>query len=398
MATTPTKAASSLGSQHPAEQDHLGQRQRDGAHHERQHGAHRQAFGLQRLDEGQHAGGVGVQRHPHPDGHHRGERVVRAGVAGEEVFGGPAVDERAEADPDQQVGPDLAEDGLDLLAAQRHPVGPGQRLAGRDLPAVQGGLEDERLHPAFDVQPAEDAPGDDGDEQPGRHVQGGDLEAEQAVEQDDGDLVDQRAGDQERQGHPDRHAGGDEADEGRHGRARAERGDDAEAGGGHVAHALAAAAEQGAGAFQGDVAAQDGDHEDDPGQQQRDLDGVVAEEVQPGPQPAARVQAGQVVDDRVPQRPVEPVHGQPGGRGQQQRGGPPGQCDDAARTRARRRRGRGAAELGDVAGRGWSCPPRSDPLAAAAGGADRGRAARRAAGPAHRRPGRSRSSGRAGSR
>ena len=243
--------------------------------------------------------------------------------------------------PDQQVGPDLAEDGLDFLAAQRHPVGPAQRLAGRDLPSVQGGLEDERLHPAFDVQPAEHPPGDDGDEQPGRHVQGDDLEAEQAVEQHDGDLVDQRAGDQERQGHPDRHAGGDEADEGGHGRARAERGDDAEAGRGHIAHALAAAAEQRPGAFQGDEAAQHGDHEDDPGQQQRDLDGVVAEEVQPGTQPAARVQAGRVVDDRVPQRPVEPVHGQPAGRGQQQGC----QCDGADPGPG----GRGAAELGDVA-------------------------------------------------
>ena len=38
-----------LGLEHAAEQDHLGQRQRDDGHHEREQGAHRQALVVQRL-------------------------------------------------------------------------------------------------------------------------------------------------------------------------------------------------------------------------------------------------------------------------------------------------------------------------------------------------------------
>ena len=52
----------------PSQQDHLGHRQCDDAHHEREHGAHREALVVEGFHERQHASGVGVQRDAEPDG------------------------------------------------------------------------------------------------------------------------------------------------------------------------------------------------------------------------------------------------------------------------------------------------------------------------------------------
>ena len=83
------------------------------------------------------------------------------------------------------------------------------------------------------------------------------------------------------------------------------------AGGHHVADALPAPTEQSAGAFDAHVGPQDGDHEDDPRQQQADLDGVVEEEVQGRGQPVLRRHAEHVVEHDVPHTTVDPVRREP---------------------------------------------------------------------------------------
>src|SRR5450756_1687763 len=79
----------------------------------------------------------------------------RQGVGGEEVLRCPAVDGRAEPDADQQVGPDLAQDRADLLDADLDAVVPAQAEGRVDQLTAQAGLEDERLDPALDLEPAE---------------------------------------------------------------------------------------------------------------------------------------------------------------------------------------------------------------------------------------------------
>jgi hypothetical protein len=81
-------------------------------------GAHRQALVVQGLDQRHDAGGVGVERDADRDGDQHAERRCRYRLAGERVFGRSAVDEGAQADSDQQVGPDLAQDGADLLETE----------------------------------------------------------------------------------------------------------------------------------------------------------------------------------------------------------------------------------------------------------------------------------------
>jgi hypothetical protein len=95
-------------------------------------------------------------------------------MVGEPGLGRPAVDDGADADADEQVGPDLAQDRGDLLAAHLQPVVPRQTLRRVDRLAAQLGLEHERLDPPLETQPAEDGAGDDGDEEPEADVDGGD--------------------------------------------------------------------------------------------------------------------------------------------------------------------------------------------------------------------------------
>jgi hypothetical protein len=92
-----------LGFEHTAKQDHLWRRQRDHAHHEREHGAHRQTLVVQRLDERQHTGRVGVQRDTDDDCEWDTPPASR--MCGKPVGGQPAMDRRTEPDPDQEVRP-----------------------------------------------------------------------------------------------------------------------------------------------------------------------------------------------------------------------------------------------------------------------------------------------------
>jgi hypothetical protein len=76
------------------------------------------------------------------------------------------VDDGADADADEEVGPHLAEDGDDLFAAHLDAVAPRQALGRVDRLAAQLGLEHERLNPAFEAQPAHRHAGGDGDDEP----------------------------------------------------------------------------------------------------------------------------------------------------------------------------------------------------------------------------------------
>ena len=226
------------------------------------------------------------------------------------------MDDRAERDPDEQVGPDAAEDRRTSSrpsSIRSDQVGLSSAVPAG--PACGGGLEDERLDAALEAHPAEHRAGDDRDQQAGADVERGDREAEQAVEQDDRDLVHHRARDQERQGHAERDTGGDEADEGGDGAAGAERRHDAEPGGGDVAEPFALAAEQRAGAFDREEAAQDADGEDDPDQQQQDLGRVVEEEVQRVRPARVLRKREDVVEQPVPERQQRLVERQPAERG-----------------------------------------------------------------------------------
>src|SRR6478609_992591 len=301
-----------------AQQDQLWQAERDNGHHEGQQGAHGQALVVESLDQGHDAGGVRVERNADRDGDEDAEGVAGAGVGGEELGGDPAVDDGAEPDPDEQIGPDLLEDGGDLFDAHLDALVEAQARGGVDRLAAELGLEDERFDPFLDAEPTEDPAGDDRDDQAGADVDGGDLPAEEAEQQADGDLVDHRAGDQEAQGDPDRDPGGDEPDEGGDGAAGAKRGDDAEPGGQHVADALTFAAEQGPGAFDAHVGAQHRHHEDDQHEQQGDLDGVVEEEVQGLGEPVVRHHPEPVVQQDVPEPAVDPIHRDPGSGGTDQ--------------------------------------------------------------------------------
>ena len=188
------------------------------------------------------------------------------------------MDGGADGDAGDHVGPHLADDVLDRLPGVVHARRPVELLA------VLGVAHADLAHPVLDValhlEATDDPAGDHGDEEPRDEVQRGDLPAEQAVEQHQRDLVDHRRGDQEREGDAERDAGLDEADEQRHGRAAAERRDDAEAGGHHVAGRLAPAVQQGPRALRAEERAHDADAEDDDGEQQQHLDGVVDEELE----------------------------------------------------------------------------------------------------------------------
>ena len=97
----------------------------------------------------------------------------------EPVGGDPAVDDRSEADAEEQVGPDLSQNGADLFDAHADAVVEGQPGGRVNDLSAQGGLEDEWLDPAFEVEPTDGPSRDDGDDEAGADVDRGDLPAEE---------------------------------------------------------------------------------------------------------------------------------------------------------------------------------------------------------------------------
>jgi hypothetical protein len=105
------------------------------------------------------------------------------------------------------------------------------------------------LQPAFQMELADHEARHDRNAEAEQKVGYRDLPADEADQQHHHHLVYHRCGDQEREGDTERHPRRDETDEQRHRRARAERGQGAEACRQHVAHAFAFARKHGAGLF-----------------------------------------------------------------------------------------------------------------------------------------------------
>ena len=178
------------------------------------------------------------------------------------------------------------------------------------------------------MQPADDPAGDDGDGEAEAEIGQRHLPADQREQQAERHLVDHRRGDQEREGDAERHAGGDEADEQRHGRAGAERRDDAERRRQHVADAFAPAGEQRPGLLRREEAAHDAHGEHDERQQHQHLRRVVDEEAdrlaemapavdrQRGDDPVREgdeLAVDDAPDDQSGDRPAEPLGGRRAG-------------------------------------------------------------------------------------
>ena len=140
--------------------------------------------------------------------------------------------------------PDLADDVVDrvqprldalLLIVGFSACSIGRRRAHFAHPGFQ---------PVLQTQAADDPAGDDRDAKAEAEIGQRHPPADQAEQQAERHLVHHRRGDQEGEGDAKRHAGGDEADEQRHGGAGAERRDDAERRGQHIADTLAPAGQQ----------------------------------------------------------------------------------------------------------------------------------------------------------
>ena len=312
----------SWGLQDPAEQDHLGQAEGDDGHHEGEQGPHRQALVVQGL-----APAAGCRRRwstagtPRATATRTAKGLPAPAYRANKSCGAQPWMTAPSADADEQVGPDPAQD---RAGPPRRPSGSGRPRSGR----AAGSMTCPRSRVSktngstqrSSVQPAEDEPGDDGDEQARRRCTArsgrsrtcpaagaiaisltiglamrklivtpsgtpaatNPMNAGTALHEQNGVTTPSPAASD-------------------------------------VADALAPAAEQGAGALDAHERAQHRDGEDDPGEQQDDLDGVVEEEVDPRAEPRVEVESRDVPDEPVPQRPVDGIRADPeeGGGGEQ---------------------------------------------------------------------------------
>ena len=136
-------------------------------------------------------------------------------------------------------------------------------------------VADPILEVGLHLQPPDDPAGDDSHGESEAEIEQRDAPAEQAEQQRQRHFVHHRRGDQERERHAQGHAGLDEADEERHRRARAERGDDTEACGHDVGDAFGASGQQRPRALWREGRVHHAHHEHDPGEQQQHLGRVV---------------------------------------------------------------------------------------------------------------------------
>ena len=99
------------------------------------------------------------------------------------------MDDGPDPDSDREVGPDLANDALDLLPPHRDAVIPRQIDRRFNSLTTQLRLEHERLNPAFKNQTPKHISGEDGDDEAEHDVDGSDFPAEQSEDQDHGHFV-----------------------------------------------------------------------------------------------------------------------------------------------------------------------------------------------------------------
>ena len=136
-----------------AQDHHLGQREGRDGHHEREGGAHRQALAEERLDDRDRARGVGVERHAEGDERRHRERVARAADLDDELGGHEAVDDGADADADDHVGPDPPDDVERGAPGVAQAVAQGGLAVDRDAPGAD--LPDVVLDVALELEPAD---------------------------------------------------------------------------------------------------------------------------------------------------------------------------------------------------------------------------------------------------
>ena len=150
--TTAAKSGDQPALDDPPQDEELGQADRDDRHHEGEGGAQRQALAEQRLDDRDRARGVRVERDRDQDDDRHGERVVAAADLGDEVGRHEAVDERADADPDEDVRQDLADEVLRVRPGVAEALLDREPQVERRRAAAGPDLEDPRLDPALDAR------------------------------------------------------------------------------------------------------------------------------------------------------------------------------------------------------------------------------------------------------
>ncbi len=178
---------------------------------------------------------------------------------------------------DHDVRPDLADNFLDVVPASLKATYPAHALALE----LRRRTSQDALYPVFKVtlhlQLADHQAGDDGHDQTQSKVERRHLPAEHAEEQHQRHFIDHRRRNKEGKGHAERHAGREKADEQRHRRAGAERGDDTEARGQHIADPDSLAGKHRPGALGREKSLDDTHHENNASQEQQHL-GRVEEE------------------------------------------------------------------------------------------------------------------------
>ncbi len=163
-ATTPTNTAMSRTRQHLAQDDHLWQRQRNDGHHEGEHRTKRRALAHQRLDDRDDASSIRIHRDADQNGRRHRPPGVLAHDRGQQFGRHIAVDEGADRDAGDDPEPDPADDIAHRLDPGLDSVDDRPRVRQRST-ASPADVTDPFLEPAFEMQPADDPAGDDGNGQ-----------------------------------------------------------------------------------------------------------------------------------------------------------------------------------------------------------------------------------------
>ncbi len=168
---------------------------------------------------------------------------------------------RADCNTRDYIQPDLAHDLPHRRFAHLHPAGPRQFLFKHQFTDIA-----HFLHPVFNqmlqMKAANDPAGTNGDQQAGTKIERSGFPAHQAVEEHQSHLVDHRRRNEEGEGHAQGYPGLNKANKERHCRAGAERGDDAEQSGQHIADRLFPACQMSAGALLGEKSTDDANKKD----------------------------------------------------------------------------------------------------------------------------------------
>ncbi len=150
--------------------------------------------------------------------------------------------------------------------------------SGRQIDCGRADVTHPFFQPMFEMQPADDPTGDDGDAKPEAEISERHLPADQPEQKSERHLVDHRRGNQKRKRHAERHARADEADEQRHCGTGTERRHDAERRRQYVADTFMFSGKECSGFLRRKVAAHDAHGEYHQREQHQHLGRIVGEE------------------------------------------------------------------------------------------------------------------------